>query len=222
MDKPNFEEVYDIIRETVYKRKHKWVYQLSWLDYDDVASIIMMHLHKKWHLYNPKQPLLNWVNRISTNQIINLARNHYNTYLPPCASCVCNTGDDSCSLFGTQGEACGVYKKWVDAKKKESYNINIPLSTENHQAELSNMSADTLDYDAIIPKLEVQAKKILTNREQIVFKSFFINKETEQEVLLKLGFKNNNKNHKLLDSVKESIYKKLKKFIYSDECDISF
>lgn len=217
-EKPDFQEVYDIVREAVYKRRHKWTYQLSWMDFDDVASIIMEHLYRKWHLYDPKQPLLNWVNRVATNKIINLARDNYNTYLPPCASCVCNMGDDSCSIYEIQSEVCPVFKKWVDTKKRESYNINIPLSTENHQAELSDMSIDHLDYAALIPKLEVQAKKILTTREQAVFKLLFVEKNKEEEITKKLNYKTQHQ----LESVKESIYKKLKKFIYSDDCDIVF
>ena len=72
---PSFEESISIIDNEISKRRNKWnLSSLTWIDFDDVSQIIRIHIYKKWHLYNPKQPLAPWVNRIISNQIKNSFR----------------------------------------------------------------------------------------------------------------------------------------------------
>lgn len=221
-----FEECYEEIHDTVYKRRNKWKYQLNSFDFDDVAQIIIHHIYTKWDLYDQTMPLLNYVNRVTTNQMINLARNHYNTYLPPCQTCYCRTNETDCSLFGTQDKnQCGVLKKWHTANKQDSYNINLPVSTEHHSAELKNRSNIEIDYEKVFAVLQDKSKKILTNLEYTVFDLVFIQQISEVEVLQKLGYKSNKNSKgqysKQLEHIKDNIYKKIKKYIYSENCDIS-
>ena len=66
----SFEECIEIINEEIRKRKSKWNLQsLAWMDFDDVSQIIKIHINNKWHLYDSKQPLKPWLNRIISNQL---------------------------------------------------------------------------------------------------------------------------------------------------------
>lgn len=216
-----FEDTYPQIREAIYKRRNKWQYKIPWMDFDDVASIIITHLRKKWHLYDSTKPLLNWVNRIASRQIINIARNNYNSYLPPCASCVCNTGDGACSIYKEQGIACPLYKKWINRGKKDCYNINLPVSSENHNAELKNLPENHIDFDISIERLAITAKDFLTPLEYRVFIMVFINNINEEEVIKILGYKAviNAKgvhHNKQLENIKDSVYKKVRNHVYDN------
>ena len=75
---PNFEESIDQINTEIIKRRSKWnLTVLAWMDFEDVAQILRIHIYKKWDLYDPSQPLGPWINRIISNQIKNLIRNNY-------------------------------------------------------------------------------------------------------------------------------------------------
>jgi hypothetical protein len=55
---PTFEESIDVINVEINKRKNKWsLTVLSWLDFDDVAQIIRLHIYRKWEQYNIEKPL---------------------------------------------------------------------------------------------------------------------------------------------------------------------
>lgn len=222
-----FEECYEEIKEVVYKRRGKWKYQVNSVDFDDVAQIIIHHIYVKWYLYDQTQPLSHWVNKISSNQMFNLARNYYNSYLPPCNSCCCKIDDNGCSLFGAQDkEKCGVLNRWHAAHKQDSYNINLPVSIEHHSAELKNQSNSELDYNLIFKVLQDRSNKILTNLEYSIFDLVYIQKVDESVVFEKLGYKFNKSSKgqysKQLEHIKENIYKKIKRYIYSDESNIIF
>ena len=75
--KPTFEESFDLINQEIRKRTNKWsLSSLNWMDFDDVSQIIRLHIYEKWHLYDASKPLGPWLNRIISNQIKNLIRNH--------------------------------------------------------------------------------------------------------------------------------------------------
>ena len=76
-----FEQCYEEIKETIYKRKHNWFLEkYSYISFDDVAIEILAHIHKKWYLWDQrKKNLKNWLNTIISNQIINKVR-YYNKH----------------------------------------------------------------------------------------------------------------------------------------------
>ena len=78
----------------------KWnLKSLSWIDYDDVAQIIRIHIHKKWHLYNQEKPIGPWLNTLISNQIKNLIRNNYANLSKPCYRCDAAEGEDLCVIY---------------------------------------------------------------------------------------------------------------------------
>ncbi|NDG33354.1 sigma-70 family RNA polymerase sigma factor, partial [bacterium] len=91
--KPSFESLIDVIDSEIIKRKNKWnLTAINWMDFHDVAQILRIHIHKKWHLYDHKKPLAPWVNRIISNQIKNLIRNNYSNFTRPCLKCAAAEG----------------------------------------------------------------------------------------------------------------------------------
>ena len=49
--KIRFEDRIDIINEELAKRKGRWFLDsVPWIDYDDVAQIIRIHIYQKWKL----------------------------------------------------------------------------------------------------------------------------------------------------------------------------
>ena len=73
MSKVEFEDSIGIIDEEILKRKAKWNLKiLNWMDYEDVSQILRIHIFKKWHLYEPSKSLQPWLNRIISNQVLNV------------------------------------------------------------------------------------------------------------------------------------------------------
>ena len=100
-NKPSFEENYDFIFNEINKRRRKWMLQsITFMDFDDVKSIILYHIYKKWNQYNPLLPLGPWVGKIINNQIINIARNIYTNHQPPCTKCAAAESANSCRIYG--------------------------------------------------------------------------------------------------------------------------
>lgn len=74
MNKPTFEESYPLVLSLIRRRQAKWYYPVNWMDFGDVEMILLTHINNKWHQYDPKYPLANWVNRIISNRFKNVLR----------------------------------------------------------------------------------------------------------------------------------------------------
>ena len=115
--KPKFENCIEDINREIAKRRNKWnLTALCWMDFEDVSQILRIHIHKKWHMYDPEKPLGPWVNRIISNQIKNLIRNNYGNFARPCLKCAAAEGVDLCSIYGKQDTSCPLYKHWFIEK----------------------------------------------------------------------------------------------------------
>ena len=122
----SFEENIHLIDEEIRKRRNKWsLTALAWMDYDDVSQIIRIHIYKKWHMYDPGKPLAPWLNRIISNQIKNLIRNHYGNYSRPCLKCAASEGEDLCEIYLKQCSDCPLYAEW-EKNKKEHMILKYP------------------------------------------------------------------------------------------------
>ena len=111
--KPTFEESFDFINQEIRKRSKKWsLTSMNWIDYDDVSQLIRVHIYEKWHLYNEEKPLAPWLNRIISNQIKNLVRNHYGNFARPCLKCEAADGESACKIYKPQCGDCPLYAKW--------------------------------------------------------------------------------------------------------------
>ena len=224
MIKPTFEECINRIDNELQKRRSKWTLTaLSWMDFDDVSQIIRHHISKKWSLYDAEQPLEPWVNRIISHQIRNLIRNYYGNYSRPCLKCTADEGNDLCSVYGKQCEACPLYAKWMKTKKR-AHDCKLPVSMENHQQEVFDCAHNTIDFEKSSENLHVKMKEILKPKEWLVYELLYIKHLSENEVAAQMDFKTSEKNrqpgYRQIKNIEKSIIAKAKKVILAGEVDI--
>ena len=216
--KPTFEESFDFINQEIRKRSKKWsLTSLNWIDYDDISQIIRIHIYEKWHLYDVSKPLGPWLNRIISNQIKNLVRNHYGNFARPCLKCEAGDGETTCKIYESQCNDCPLYAKW-EKTKRAAYNIKIPVALEDHSTEVrSTKFDDYVDTEEEIKKVHIKMKEVLKPNEWIVYEGLYIHYLEEDQVAKKLGFTSNEKNrrpgYKQIKNLKKSIIKKAKEFI---------
>ena len=82
------------------KRRPRWfLHSITWFDFEDVCQIIRAHIHAKWDQWDQSRPLEPWVNRIISNQMKNILRNHYSNFVRPCLNCPFNQTANSDLFF---------------------------------------------------------------------------------------------------------------------------
>ena len=189
-----FDEALPQIQKLIASRRHKWMLKgIPWLDYDDVSQILLIHLFNKFHLYDRTRPLAQWINSIITSQLINLTRNIFYKSARPCVRCPLADGENLCSFTksGYQSEECPVYKKWLH-KKKSSADINLPVSFSNHTNEVLEIpNQDDFDYEKGEQIIHQEMKKLLKEHEYRLYNLLYIEKLTEKEAAIRLGFRSN-------------------------------
>lgn len=220
--KPTFEESIEIIDTEIKKRHGKWTLTcLASMDYDDVSQILRLHIWKKWHLYNPERPLVNWLNVIISNQIRNLVRNNFSIYSKPCNSCPHSVGDNSCELYDVQCEACPLYAKWLKYKK-HAHDIKLPVPIENHEKEVCEFECQHSDVEKSIPELHKRIEPLLKPYEWQVYKWCFIEHLDDEVIVEKMGYGGSKfkKGLKYLNCIRKTIAGHANKIVYSEDFEI--
>jgi hypothetical protein len=205
-NKKKFEEMYETIDKVIKKRRNKWKLKaITWFDFEDIEQIIKLHIYRKWHLWDQSRPIEPWINRIVTNQIKNIIRNNYTSFARPCLSCPFNqniggeSGDEfSCGFTKSrkQCDECPLYAKW-EKVKKSAYDVKMTVSLENHKnyhfAFESTRDHDYLDAEY---KLHDLMKNHLSDKHFFIYKMFFIDNLTDDQVAKILKFKTSEKGRK--------------------------
>ena len=218
--KKNFEDMYEIINQVIKKRRNKWKLKaITWFDFEDIEQVIKLHIYKKWHLWDQSRAIEPWVNRIVTNQIRNIIRNNYTSFARPCLSCPFNQnkeGDSGIEMscgFTTSGKQCNecpLYAKW-EKVKKAAYDVKMTVSLENHKNYFMNCeSSISYDYKNAESKLHSLMKKNLGDKHFFIYKMFFIDNLSDDQVAQVLRFKTSEKGRKA--GYKQ--IKNLKKMLY--------
>jgi RNA polymerase sigma factor (sigma-70 family) len=220
---PTFEESIHLIDEEIRKRKNKWnLTALAWMDYEDVSQIIRLHIYKKWDMYDPVKPLGPWLNRIISNQIKNLIRNHYGNYSRPCLRCAAAEGEDLCEIYEKQCSVCPLYSDW-EKNKKNAYDIKMPLPMENHQKEADSLTSNMFDVELNSKKLHSKMQEILKPIEWKIYSYLYIDNKSEKQVAKLMGYRTTEKNrspgYKQIKNIKKSILEKVKKVLKKGEID---
>ena len=225
-----YEDRSHIIDNEIRKRYYKWhLHAIAWFDFDDVAQIIRAHIFKKWALWDQSRPLEPWINKIISNQLKNILRNHYSNFARPCLNCEYNQSAEQgegqvanlCAFTpsGLQCNECDLYAKW-EKTKKNAYDIKMPLSLEFHAYTKSTNPEDHFDISRATKSLHIRIKGALTARHYLVYKMLFIDGISEEEVARILGYKSNEKGrkagYKQIKNLKNQ-YKKLAKKIIQKE-----
>jgi len=201
-----YEDRADIIDNEIRKRYYKWhLHAIAWFDFDDVAQIIRAHIFKKWALWDQSRPLEPWVNKIISNQLKNILRNHYSNFARPCLNCEYNQSAEQgagqianlCAFTpsGLQCNECDLFAKW-EKTKKNAYDIKMPLSLEFHAYTKNTNPEDHFDISRATNTLHVKIKRTLTAKHYLVYKMLFIDGISEEEVAKILGYKSNEKGRK--------------------------
>ena len=223
--KPEFEDVIQKIDTEIFKRRGKWSLTiLSWMDFDDVAQILRIHIWKKWDQYDPTKPLAPWLNRIISNQIKNLIRNNYGNFSRPSFRCDAAEGTNLCSIYDNQCNECPLYSNWEKTKKR-AHDTKLPVSLENHRQEVYSMPTEYIDFEKSVKGLHTKMQSILKPFEWKVYKMLYIEFKPEKEVSKRMGYKTSEKNrspgYKQLKNIKKSIIEKVKKILEDGEIELS-
>lgn len=207
-----FEELYPRIEKVVEGFRGKWKFKASVeSDFDDIKSEILVHIWKKWHLYNQELQVEGWAATITKNQFNNKLRDIYLKTSSPCGRCACNIGGELCSQFGIQGIECPLYKKWYN-KKRYSHEAKMPLALELHINEVENSRCIYFDYDGGAAKLHKLMEGELTERDYKIYVGLFIMNKEEQEVSDECHF-NPDSGIKRIRQIKAMIIDKARKVI---------
>lgn len=193
------------------------------MDYDDVAQIIRIHIHKKWDHYEASRPLGPWLNTIITNQIRNLVRNHYSNFSRPCTRCAAAVGETGCSIYKTQCSDCPLFAYWQKKKQSATF-IKLPVSIENHQKAVASLHDESMDIEKNIEKVHEKMKEILKPIEWRVYQGLFIECKEEAEVAADLGYISNepgrDPGYKQIKNIRKIIITKAKLCLLNGEVDI--
>lgn len=215
----SFEDKLPQIETALERKRGKWdLDAVTYVDYDDIKSVIMNHIHNKWHLWDQSKPIEPWLSRVVSNQFKNLLRNHYGNFARPCLRCPHNTGADGCAKTKSQVQdsSCADYKHWSQ-KKKAAYDIKLAVTMENHVHEIHERTDHALDIDAATKRLAAELEPQLTPRQFHAFKMLFIHNKTEEEVAKYLGFKTSEKKrsagYKQIKNLKKMFQEKSRKLI---------
>lgn len=223
-NREKFEKSIHLINSEINKRKNKWTLSaLNWIDFEDVSQIIRFHIYKKWELYDPKKPILPWINRIISNQIKNLIRNNYGNYARPCLKCAAAIGENGCRIYGSQNYSCPMFKNWYKTKKN-AYDLKMAVSIEDHSFEINNQTCNAYDIKKASENLHAKMEELLKPIEWKVYKLLYIENKTEEQVCKILDFKydKNAKTayNKQLRNIQKSIIKKAKDCLSDGEIDL--
>tara|TARA_Y100000361_G_C11092544_1_gene307247 strand:+ start:217 stop:900 length:684 start_codon:yes stop_codon:yes gene_type:complete len=220
----SFEDCILVIEEEIRKRKSKWNLQsLAWMDFEDVSQIIKIHIYNKWHLYDAKQPLRPWLNRIISNQLKNLIRNNYGNFTRPCLKCAAAEENEGCKLFKKQCIDCPLYEYW-NKNKKDAQNLKIPISMDYHSIEVKNLSYSTDNFESNKNKLHKKMLSILKPLDRKVYELIYIQHKSDEEVAQIMNYTTSEKGrppgYKHIKNIKKSIIEKVKKVLEKGDVDI--
>lgn len=221
-----FEESLDFINNEINKRKHKWnLTILAWMDYEDVAQILRIHIHKKWHLYDQKRPLGPWVSSVIASQTRNIIRNNYGNYCRPCLRCSAAEPDDGCTLYQKQCSNCPLYAHWLKTKKS-AYDAKLPVSLELHTQEVFDRSSESIDVEKTALNIHKKMESILKPLEYKVYKYLYMDNKTEEEAANLMGYRSSEKGrspgYKQIKNIKKGIIKKIKIALVNEDIDIIY
>lgn len=220
----SFESRYEEIRDYIRKRRNKWQKLLPpSTEFEDVEQVMLIHIYRKWHLWDQARPMENWVNTVISNQMINVTRKNYMNYAKPCINCPHNLscggmGEDyevglcSKTTSGAQDSECDIYAEW-EKTKKHAFNVKIPVSYENYGAEIAHSESDNYDYAQNVERIKGYVKPHLNEKQYKVFEMLYFENLTDEEVAIKVGYKTREKGRKAGYAQIANLKKKFKAII---------
>jgi len=218
-----FESRIATIDQEIQKRRGRWMLNsLSYIDYSDVAQLLRLHIFQKWHLWDQERPLEQWLNKVISNKMINLVRDHYGRVAPPCNGCPHSVSEDYCSFTksGSKCDECPLFKKW-QKKTQVGYNLKLASSIDSEDfvepVHSSIAFEDNIDYDISSSRLHIEMKKELSKSQYKVYELIIIKNLTDREAAKRLKLKSTEKGrspgYKHLTDMRNMFYDIAKKII---------
>jgi hypothetical protein len=199
------------VNEVIEANRFRWrLNSISWMDYEDVAQQLRIHVFNKWAMWDTARPLRPWVSRLVINQIINMIRNNYTIYARPCVTCKWNQGGNLCELYGEQSSDCGIYAKW-ETGKKTAFEINHAASIQGsssssafdeHKSSSSHSNSNEFyqiedennsfaDMDGMIKEVHEKLKGRLNKVQWKAYNLLYVDHLDEEKVAQALGYHTN-------------------------------
>jgi len=193
-----YEKYEDIIDKEIGKRIFRWtLFSLAYISLDDISQLLHLHIARKIHLFDPlKAAFPNWANRLISNQLKNLMRNHYQSMAKPCNRCPYNGGGSTCAIFGTHSQQCLDYAKWFGGKRYKmeiniAHSISAPRLTAEHDQihqEINDKTSDFTNFDKKIPEFNNLLKQKLRPLEWKAYTLLFIEHLTDLQAARQLNY----------------------------------
>lgn len=219
-----FEDALESIEEEIQKRRSRWTLTaIRYMDFDDVAQILRIHISDKWHLYDAEKPLKPWLSKVISHRMINLIRDHYGRYARPCVQCESSGPENSCDIYGTQCSDCPAFKIWQE-NKKDAFNIKMPSFLEADFQEVNNKQCEYMDYSLAVESLSAKMKDVLKPVDYKIYKFSYIDNLSDDEIVKLLGYKTENRTRsrgvKYVKDAKKTILEAAKKIL--EEGDVPY
>lgn len=136
----------------------------------------------------------------------------------PCMGCAKNEGGDLCALTpsGKQCGECPLYKKW-EIGKKAAFDSRLPVSIENHSQEVFSMPEESVDVERVARELYDRVQTVLSPIELKVYKSLFVDFQSEEEAAKLMGYRTSERNraagYRRIKQIRRSIMEKVRKLV---------
>lgn len=185
-----FEDKVNDIKKVINSKESSWTLdKLSYISFEDVAQIVLIHVYNKFSLWDQSRPLENWVSTVADHRINNLRRDHYYRTVPPCHGCKMNLDDDLCSFTksGKQCSECPLYRRW-EKGKKNAYLLKMAFSLEEINfggvGTEFNMEESVKEFNKIMTQL-------LDEKTAKLYNLLYVECISEDEAAIQMGFKSN-------------------------------
>jgi len=190
MLKLTFEDAYPKIKKLLDGKRHTLhLKAVPYLGWEDFCQDVLLHIYKKWSLYDQNRKLEPWLNAVIGSKFKNFLRDHYYRHQAPCARCPLHHMEECFYTdSGVPDTSCCFFRRWVE-KNKNGYDIKLPLPISNHEQEVHAMEDGQMDYTKAKTQFEKKFFPILTPFESKVYVLLYQKNMSEIEASKVLGFK---------------------------------
>ena len=222
--KLKYEDYVNQVETVLQKCKSKWTFTAdNSISYDDVCQIVRAHIAKKIDegLYDAARPFEPWAFALCHNQIKNILKSKWSTYIIPCQAlkCAAYIPDDGCKIYGSPCSSCPLIARWQN-NKKYACDVKLPVAIENHAQEVSSKSYDGVDLLSGYEELNETLLARLNKNQLIVYKSIYVDNLSDEDTARKLGYKTTEKNrlpgYKNISDLKKQIVSIAKEIVYNE------
>ncbi len=232
-----FEEKLPEIIALVQRRRASWPESLEHiLSYEDMTQNLLLHIFEKFdYIDQSKAKLMNYLNRLISNQIINKIRLHFgssalacstkdcpltDTYTNKCGGSICsdNSNQDTC-------HECPKFLAHV-ARRAQKYQARNPMSLDDANLIISQTQHGTApeaqpNFAKSKQNLHDHMKRVLTPEYYDYYDLLFIQHLTDEEFAEKRNYKSTEKRraagYKRISDIKKYLQAMAKSLLQKEE-----